>query len=60
MTNIQDEEDYDMMDTIVSVDDAFKNHGNKGSTGVGCCNVIINGILVYFFYQYAYNNPDKA
>ena len=23
-------------------------------------NLVINGVLAYFFYQYAYRNPDLA
>ncbi len=26
--------------------------------GAGVCNLLINGILAYFFYQYAYANED--
>ena len=28
--------------------------------GVGSVNLIINAALAYFFYQYAYNNPDEG
>ena len=27
---------------------------------LGSCNLLISSILVYFFYTYAYNNPDGA
>ena len=35
---------------------------NKRGTqaGGGGVNIIINGILAYYFYQYAFNNPDEG
>ena len=30
----------------------------KGTAGG--CNLIINGVLAYFFYTYAYDNPDQG
>ena len=25
-----------------------------------CCNIIFNGVMAYFFYTYAWANPDLA
>ena len=34
---------------------------NKKANGAGgACNLLINGVLAYFFYQYAYKNPDQG
>ena len=38
----------------------YERHKAKGSGGFGCCNLIINGVLAYYFYQYSYNNPDPG
>ena len=37
-------------------------HGQnpKAHASTGGCNLIINGVLAYFFYTYAYNNPDSG
>ena len=40
-------------------DDNYKD-ASKPTASKGCLNLIINGILAYFFYQYAYNNPDEG
>ena len=24
------------------------------------CSLVINGVFAYFFYKYAYNNPDEG
>ena len=32
----------------------------QAAGGMGCYNLLCNGILAYFFYTYAYNNPDAA
>ena len=32
----------------------------KPSAGQGACNLIVNGVLAYLFYVYAFNNPDEG
>ena len=28
--------------------------------GGGIVNIVFNGVLAYYFYQYAFNNPDDG
>ena len=32
----------------------------KRSPVIGCCNLVINAVLAYFFWQYWQNNPDEG
>ena len=32
----------------------------KPNAGSGACSLVINGIFAYFFYIYAYQNPDPG
>ena len=38
----------------------YERHKKKTNGAFGGCNLIINGVLAWFFYQYSYNNPDEG
>ena len=38
----------------------YDGHNPKQQAGPGCCQLILNGILCYFMYVYAFDNPDVA
>ena len=40
--------------------ESYQRHKKKTNGAFGGCNLIINGVLAYFFYQYSYNNPDAG
>ena len=38
----------------------YDNENPTHAMGSACCNIVINGVLCYFMYTYAYKNPDLA
>ena len=32
----------------------------KPTAGSGACTLVVNGIFAYFFYVYAFQNPDEG
>ena len=36
----------------------YEGKNPKQQAGPGACNLILNGVLCYFMYTYAFNNPD--
>ena len=35
-----------------------KKSDGRANGGAGVGNIILNGVLAYFFYVYTWNNPD--